>query len=268
MPLMPGAEYVGPIPSTNYANSGGTKIGTATHVIVGSAGSALGEFQSQGAELSSHFIIVGPGERWPDGHILQVLDTDLCCYAQAAGNYAPTAYIAKEFAGDVGYPMSAAQLESSAQIDAWAATIYAFPLVGPVAHGQPGLIAHCNPDGSADPNYGNHVCPGPIRLAQIPGVAARARQIAGQGPGPSPTPVPLNILQELLAMTDNGAIVRMLYILLLKRRVDANGYAINVKFLANGGTVDTLIANLGDSPEGVAALQAERKSVGLDPKAA
>src|ERR1035437_9508820 len=36
MSLMPGAQYVGPIPASNYANNGGTKIGTATHVIVGS----------------------------------------------------------------------------------------------------------------------------------------------------------------------------------------------------------------------------------------
>ena len=188
MSLMPGAQYVGPIPASNYANNGGTKIGTATHVIVGSAASALGEFKSPNIQLSAHFIIVGPGEQWPDGHILQVLDTDLDCYAQAAGNYAPTAYIAKEFAGNVGYPMSAAQLESSAQIDAWAASIYHFPLQGPVAHGQPGLIAHCNPDGSPDPRYGDHVCPGLIRLAQISGVASRARQIAGQSPPAPPTP--------------------------------------------------------------------------------
>lgn len=174
MALMPGAEYVGPIPSTNYSTNGAPKIGTATHDVEGSASSALGEFRTSGVKLSAHFIVAGPNDAWPDGHILQVLDTDLAAYAQAAGNYPPTSYIAIEFAGYTTTPMSAAQMASGARIDAWASGVHHFPLVGPVAHGQPGCTTHCNPDGTPDPNWGNHPCPGPIRLAQVPQMVAMA----------------------------------------------------------------------------------------------
>lgn len=174
MALMPGAIQVGPIPASNFATGGTPKIGEVTHVIVGSATSALGEFQGQGAELSAHFIVAGPNDGWPDGTILQVLDTDLCAYAQEAGNYVPTCYIAIEYAGDVTFAMSDAQMAAGAKIKAWAAQTHGFPLVGPVAHGQPGCTTHCNPDGSPDPNWGDHPCPGPIRLAQIPKMIAMA----------------------------------------------------------------------------------------------
>jgi hypothetical protein len=175
MSLMPGSEYVGPIPSSNYANNGGAKIGVAIHVIVGSAASALGEFKSPGACLSAHFIVCGPNDQWPDGHKLQVLDTWSDAYAQAAGNYPPTAYIAIEFAGTPDQPMSAAQIASGAEIIAWAAADKEFPIVGPVEHGTPGITPHCHPSGQADPNWGNHSCPGLIRLGQMPAMIAAAR---------------------------------------------------------------------------------------------
>ena len=186
MALMPGAEFIGPIPSTNYSPNGTPKIGTVTHVIVGSAGSAISEFKSTGAQLSAHFVICGPGDQWPDGHIFQLLDTDLAAYAQAAGNYPPTSYIAMEFSGQPTTPMSAAQIASGAAIDAWASTAHGFPLVGPVAHGTPGCTTHSNPDGTADPNWGDHACPGTIRLAQVPQMIAMA--IALVHPTPSPAP--------------------------------------------------------------------------------
>jgi hypothetical protein len=88
---------------------------------------------------------------------------------------------------------------------------------------------------------------------------------------PQPTPDTngaLALFQELLAMPqDNGAIVRMAYILVAKRRVDAGGFAAWVKFLDGGGSVNDFIATLGDY-EGVNVLRAERKSLGLDPAAA
>jgi hypothetical protein len=199
MSLMPGAEYVGPIPTSNYANDGGGKIGVAVHVIVGSAASALAEFRSPGAQLSAHFIVCGPGDQWPDGHILQVLDTAFSAYAQAAGNYPPTAYIAVEFAGTPDKPMSAAQMASGAEIIAWAAVPHGFPILGPVAHGTPGITPHCNPNGTPDPNYGNHSCPGTIRLAQMPAMIAAAQ---GSPPVP-PSPPPIQEV-NMIARNTHG----------------------------------------------------------------
>ena len=164
MPLYPHAIQRGPIPSTNFAPNGDPKIGLAVHVSQGSAQSALSTFSQVGAQKSSHLIVD------TDGTPYQILDTDLCCYAQAAGNYPPTAYIAVEFAGFDTDPMTNAQILTGAAILAWASSTHFFPIVGPVAHGSPGVIPHCNPDGTPDSNYGGHTCPGFIRLAQIPGM--------------------------------------------------------------------------------------------------
>ncbi len=185
MARLPLAIWKGPIPSSNYAAGPTTKIGTVHHVIVGGADGALATFKNGANQVSAHFIVCGPGDSSPDGTIWQLLDTGDCCYAQANGNYPPTAYIGIETSGQPTTAMTAAQCEAMAQIDAWASTTHHFPLVGPVAHGTPGVAAHCNPNGTPDPAWGNHSCPGPARLAQIPPIVARARAITGTVPSPS-----------------------------------------------------------------------------------
>ena len=149
-------------------------------------------------ELSAHFVIYGPGETQPDGTIVQLLDTDWCCYAQGAGNYPPIAYIGMEFAGQPTTPMTLAQLDAGAEIDAWASKEHGFPLVGVVEHGTPGCTTHCTPSGLPDPAWGGHPCPGMIRLGQVPYVVARAIQINGdEPPDHEPTtevPVPVSNL--------------------------------------------------------------------------
>ena len=187
--LAPFAIQRGPLPPTNYAPGGTPKIGVVIHVIEGSADSAMAEFHNVGAELSAHFVVAGPGDPYLDGTILQLLDTDLCAYAQAAGNYPPTSYIAVEFSGTVATPMSAEQLLAAAKIVSWASLEHGFPIVGEVPHGTPGVTTHCNPDGSPDPNWGDHPCPGPLRLAQIPLIVATANELA-HPPKPTPPPQP------------------------------------------------------------------------------
>jgi hypothetical protein len=193
MALYPGAIWRGPIPSSNFSTNPGRKIGIVNHVIVGSAGSAINEFRSPGAQLSAHFVIDF------DGTIYQLLDTNFCCYAQEAGNYPPTAYVAIEYAGDPSTPMTNAQVLSGAAVTRWAALAHAFPIVGVVSHGTPGVAAHCNPNGSADPNWGNHSCPGTIRLAQLPGLIWLAAQ-GSPTPTPTPTPVPSPVSKWSLNM--------------------------------------------------------------------
>ena len=189
MARYPKAVWQGPLPTSNYAPGPSPKIGIVHHVIVGSESSADGEFHGPGAQLSAHFIVAGPGDTDPDGTVIQLLDTDDDCYAQEAGNYPPTAYIAVETSGITTTPLSPAQCESLAQLDAWASETHGFPLNGPVPHGTPGVTGHCNPDGTPDPAWGNHPCPGPIRLAQIPGIIARARALSIPVPPKPPAPV-------------------------------------------------------------------------------
>jgi hypothetical protein len=70
--------------------------------------------------------------------------------------------------------MSAAQVAAGAAIVAWAADVHDFPLTGPVEHGKPGVTTHCHPNGQPDPAWGDHTCPGTIRLAQVPELIAQA----------------------------------------------------------------------------------------------
>ena len=182
MPFYPHAIQKGPLPTSNFAVDGVPKIGVVNHVIVGSAQSAIGEFLSPGSQLSAHFVVDF------DGTAYQLLDTNLCCYAQAAGNYPPTAYIAIEYAGTPDTPMTDAQILTGAAITAWASAQHFFPIVGVVQHGHPGVTTHCNPDGSADPNWGNHSCPGQIRLAQIPKIIYLAYLVSHPTPTTQPPP--------------------------------------------------------------------------------
>jgi hypothetical protein len=213
VPLFSAAEFVGPIPASNFAEDGTPKIGVVVHVIVGSAESALSEFRTAGEELSAHFIVAGPGDAWPDGTILQVLDTDLVAFAQEAGNWPPTAYIAIEFSVVPATPMSMAQVAAGAAICAWAAKTHGVPLVGPVAHGSPGVTTHCFPNGQADPAWGNHSCPGVIRLRQVPAMVAQA--IALNAP-PAPLPPPTN--------SPRGA--NMLHTIPVETDIDGNGWEL------------------------------------------
>lgn len=171
----PFAEWRGPLPASNYRAGPSPKIGLAFHVIVGSLSSADGEFRRPGTQLSAHFGIGGPGDpNFADGQIVQWLDTDDDCFAQGAGNYPPTAYIGVEVAGDPSKPMTSAQVATLGRIVAWAAGVHDFPLVA-VDHGGHGITTHCHyPSGVADPLWGGHPCPGPLRLAQMPAVLAAA----------------------------------------------------------------------------------------------
>ena len=174
MPRFPGSLAVATPPSSNFSPTRTPKIGVVLHVIEGSAYSALAEFASPGTQLSAHFVVAGPGDPVADGTIWQVLDTDLVAYAQEAGNWAPTSYVAVETSGTTATPLSPAQVASVARIVAWTASLHGFPVVGEVPHGTPGVTTHCNPDGSPDPAWGDHPCPGPLRLAQVSAIVAAA----------------------------------------------------------------------------------------------
>lgn len=106
---------------------------------------------------------------------------------------------------------------------------------------------------STIPNSGGETVLGYCR---IPFVAAQAAPVPS-----SPTPVP----EELFAMlaSDPAFAVRFLYRTCLHREADAAGYETFQQELAAGKTLDWVMAQLQDSPEGQAVLAAERKALGL-----
>ena len=161
-------SLIGTVPASNYSAGPVSKIGGVVHVIVGSAGSAVAEFQRPGSQLSATYVIAGPGDRWPDGTLVQMLDNADVCYAQAAGNWPPTSYNAWEVAGYPTDPMTPAQLATLGRAMAWDAADRGYSVTTVVEpHGVSGICTHCNPDGSPDPAWGDHTCPGTIRLQQV-----------------------------------------------------------------------------------------------------
>lgn len=195
MSRAPFAAWLGPLPGSNYTpNLGIRKIGSVLHCIVGSEDSANSEFHSPYAHLSATWAVGGPGDSLGDGGIGQWLDTYDVPYAQSNGNWPPPngngPYSAIEVAGDPNQPMTGAQCEAVAHIWAYEHMEMGWPLAY-VAHGQRGVTTHCNPDNSPDPNFGNHWCPGPPRVAQVPLIVLRAAVlVGGTWPAPPPTPVP------------------------------------------------------------------------------
>ncbi len=85
--------------------------------------------------------------------------------------------------------------------------------------------------------------------------------LPGIDPNPSPTLVPEDIFAMLAS--DPAFAVRFLYRVCLHREVDPSGFTTNVNYLANGGTLNQVMANLQDSPEGQIVIAAERKALGL-----
>jgi hypothetical protein len=179
--LCPFAEWRGPIPDTNYSGAITNKIGVCHHVIVGTLASADAEFRTAGQYLSAHFGVGDGTDQWPDGHLVQWLDTALVAYAQAAGNWAPISYLSVETAGQPDTPWTKAQLATLAKLDAWLSAAHGFPLAL-ADHGQPGLTTHCHyPSGAPDPAWGAHICPGSVRLTQMPTLLVLANQAAPEG---------------------------------------------------------------------------------------
>ncbi len=200
MAIMTGAKWT---PTNAFTSASDPKIGAVVHVSAGSAESAIATFQNTANKVSAHFVVSGAGDPYSDGTIFQMVDTADDAWAQEAGNYAPTAYIAIEFSGLPTAPMTTGQVLSGAAIVAWASKVHGFPLVGVVPHGMPGVTSHSNPDGTPDPAWGDHVCPGSIRLAQIPEIIYLAA-LANEPVTPAPAPAPVVSKALLIASTPTG----------------------------------------------------------------
>jgi hypothetical protein len=159
--------------------------GLVLHVQEGN-GSLFGWFSNPAAQVSAHFWCA------KDGTIEQYLDTDTeTAWAQSAGN---PDYLSVETEGFAGEALTPNQITKVAALLNWCGWFYGIPAVGPVAHGTRGFTQHCNPDGTPDPAWGNHSCPGTVRLDQMPTILAVARQ-------PEPIPPYLTGEEDIMDST-------------------------------------------------------------------
>ena len=140
-------------------------FGLVLHVQEGD-GSLYNWFNNPSTKASSHLWLA------KDGTMEQYVDTDIQAWAQAAGN--PN-YLSVETEGFVSEPLTELQLLAMSRLVQWCRAVYDIPMRGPVPHGDKGLTPHCNPDGTPDPAWGNHPCPGTIRLEQMGQIIAIAK---------------------------------------------------------------------------------------------
>jgi hypothetical protein len=144
-------------------------------------------------DVSSNFVVAGPrdvkyGIR--DGQIAQVVDTSMAAWTQRAGN---GHWDSVECSGFVGDSLSAAQMESIAQLFArghrehgWRLSIATDPNGYGLGHHSMGTNGPT--DDWTGPQWGHELCPGPKIIAQKPAILARAIQIVNGG-GDDMTPI-------------------------------------------------------------------------------
>ncbi|MFJ1708582.1 N-acetylmuramoyl-L-alanine amidase [Kitasatospora sp. NPDC088346] len=171
---MPGAVWR---PVRNRTAAGRTEQrGLVLHVQDG-RNSPFGWFDDEDSEASSDFWVS------TSGRIEQYVDTGSDrAWAQGAGN---RAYASVETEGYPSEPLTAAQIEGVAQIYAWGARLWAWPLQVIDSTTERGFTWH----GAGGAAWGGHPdCPGPIRKAQRGAILARAAELLGKPTPAQPTP--------------------------------------------------------------------------------
>lgn len=199
MALMPGAQWR-PLASHSTSRIVSYDI-LCWHTMVGSLTGTDSYFRNISTGVNSHFGVGG------DGTIYQWVDTAYRSGANLNGNH----HIISVETADIGSGFPAwntsdgsqvpawtdAQLEANAKIAAWVNQAHGIPLElipdakpgrrGQAYHrqGVPGFMVAGAEQWS---NATGKVCPGTRRIAQIPQLIARAKQIAGGGAEPQPEP--------------------------------------------------------------------------------
>lgn len=163
MARYPGAQWRGPVPTSNYSPGGNNPRYHVIHIMQGTLAGTDSEFRTPGVKLSAHF---GVGK---DGTVYQWVDTADIAYHAA---YANDKSVGVEHEGFSGFPLTARQLIASARLYAWVHQQHGVPfwLASDPVNGS-GLAWH----GMGGAAWGNHPdCPGvPIR-AQLPALLAGA----------------------------------------------------------------------------------------------
>jgi hypothetical protein len=176
MPLMPEAEWRGPLPSSNYAPGNRIVVGMTVHHMDGSWQSAEGRFTSYGAGASACF-----GVRY-DGSIIQWVDTSdfdyHACQAQWEG------YVGVENESDpnnVDAPLTDAQVAANARIGNW----LGIPAIVIQNRGEHGVGYHRLFGGECSGAWGQTDCPGSgIANESVPAIV---QAMKGADPVPNPT---------------------------------------------------------------------------------
>lgn len=175
------AEWRGP--TVNEGPAMVEQRGLVIHIAQGYYEGTISYQKNPAVDVSSTFVLAGPrdiqyGGR--DGKTAQVVDTDIACWTQRAGN---GHWLSVECSGFApGDALSAAQIESIAQLFARGHREYGWPLQ--IAHDPNGRgLGHHSMgsnEGDCDwsgANWGHCDCPGDKIIAQKPTILARAIQI-------------------------------------------------------------------------------------------
>jgi len=159
------AEWVGPT-----VNQGGPMVeyrGLVLHIMQGSYAGSISWGKNPASDVSFHFATRG------DGHIGQLVDTNVTAWTQGSGN---GHWISVENEGFSGNPLTPAQVEACAKIYARGVRDYGWPLQSTDSTSGRGLGWH----GMGGAAWGGHPdCPGQPIKDQRPAILARAAQIAG-----------------------------------------------------------------------------------------
>ena len=158
MPHYPGSTAR---PVSSHGGPASSHMGLVVHITTNDY-DPYGFFSNPANQASSNYWVAA------DGAVSEYVNPDLSAWAQANGN---GSFVSVEVSGKVGTPMTDAQVTAVAALYAWGHATYGWPLQLTNSPGTSGLGYH-SMGGAA---WGGHSsCPGPVRVAQLPLVLARA----------------------------------------------------------------------------------------------
>ena len=158
MPHYPGSTAR---PVSSHGGPASSHMGLVVHITTNDY-DPYGFFSNPANQASSNYWVAA------DGAVSEYVNPDLSAWAQANGN---GSFVSVEVSGKVGTPMTDAQVTAVAALYAWGHATYGWPLQLTNSPGTSGLGWH----GMGGAGWGGHSsCPGPVRVAQLPLVLARA----------------------------------------------------------------------------------------------
>jgi len=146
--------------------------GLVLHIAQGTYAGTIGWEKNPVSEVSSHFIFARDGRR------AQVVDTDVRAWTQRLGN---GHWLSSENEGFLPDALTAAQIESNAQVFARGHLVYGYPLQIATSPTMRGL-GHHSMGAESGIDWGHSACPGESIKAQKAAIVARAIDIV-QGDG-------------------------------------------------------------------------------------
>lgn len=150
--------------------------GLVVHIAAGYYEGTISWQKNNTSDVSSHFVVAGPRDvalGTKDGKLAQVVDTADRAWTQGDGN---GHWLSIECSGFLPDRLSAAQIESIAQILARAHREYGVPLQVCASPSGRGL-GHHSMGAENGYDWGHDQCPGSNIIAQKPQIVARAKEI-------------------------------------------------------------------------------------------